>query len=326
MKRKSIWSGLVAALMLVPVCNIANADTLKIAIANFGEHPQLSAVAEGFKKEITSSGMSEGKDVVFTLDHVNFDTTLLPQMLAKINASQPDLVFAITTPVAQNALNMFADASYPMVFGAVTDPVAAGLVPSWEKGGKKMTGASDGLDIGATLKLVEKLFPKAETIGVPFNPGEANDVAMVASVKEAAKGTKFSVAEVSIDNTNEIPARVAALARKADLIYGSGSNLIQPAIAAVAASANEAKVPLLNSDDGPVRKGILPAAFSVSYTQIGHNAGKIALRLLKGEKTADIAPLRPAYEDHAITISRSAMDAIGAEIPAEFDNCDCIIK
>ena len=64
----------------------AAAEPKTIAIANFGEHPQLNAVADGFKAEILASGMAEGTDVVFTLDHVNFDTTLLPQMISKIEA------------------------------------------------------------------------------------------------------------------------------------------------------------------------------------------------------------------------------------------------
>lgn len=325
MRRRTILGGFVAALTLLPALGAAQAEPLKISIANFGDHPQLNAVADGFREEIIASGLAEGTDVVFTVDHVNFDTTLLPQMIAKINASQPDLLLAITTPVAQNVLNSLGFADYPLVFAAVTDPVSAGLVPSWDQGGEKMSGASDGFDIAATLKFAEQLFPNATTFGVPYNPGEANDVAMLADFRAAAEGTKFSIVDIGIDNTNEIPARITALAREADVIYGPASNLIQPAISAVAASANEAKVPLLNSDDGPVREGIIPAAFTVSYTQIGRNAGKIALQALDGTPMSDIPPSRPAFEDHQPTISRSMMEAIGAEIPASFDGCGCIV-
>ena len=83
----------------------AFAEPLTISIANFGDHPQLNAVAEGFKAEILASGLVDGTDVVFTLDHVNFDTTLLPQMIAKIESGKPALVLAITTPVSQNVLS-----------------------------------------------------------------------------------------------------------------------------------------------------------------------------------------------------------------------------
>lgn len=303
----------------------AVAEPKTVAIANFGEHPQLNAVAEGFKAEILASGLVEGTDVVFTTDHVNFETTLLPQMISKIDATNPALVLAITTPVAQNVKNQIGAKGLPLVFAAVTDPVAAGLVPSWDKGDTNMSGATDAVDIKATLAFARKLFPEARIIGVPYNPGEANDVATLELFKTHAAAAGFEIVEVGIDNTNDIQARITALAGKADLVYGPGSNLIQPAISAVAAAANEAKIPLINTDPGLVNEGVIPAAFAVSYEKIGHIAGSIAIRALKGEAMAGIAPVSPAYEDHAITISKRAMDAIGKPIPDGFAGCGCIV-
>lgn len=325
MQRRTILAGLTAATLFFPFASVAQAEALRIAIANFGEHPQLNAVADGFRAELTSSGMVEGTDVVFSVNHVNFDTTLLPQMIELISAGDPDLILAITTPVAQNVLNALGDKSIPLVFAAVTDPVAAGLVPSWEQGGESISGASDGLDIAATLRFAHELFPTATKFGIPYNPGEANDVAMLEQFQVAAQGTAFTIVEGGIDTTNEIATRITALARQADVIYGPASNLIQPAIAAVASSANEAGVPVINTDDGPVRDGIVPASFSVSYTQIGHIAGRIAVQALNGTPMAQIPPSRPAYEDHVATISRSAMAAIGAKIPTPFEGCGCIV-
>ncbi|MAW85105.1 MAG: ABC transporter [Phyllobacteriaceae bacterium] len=303
----------------------AAAEPKTIAIANFGEHPQLNAVADGFKAEILASGMAEGTDVVFTLDHVNFDTTLLPQMISKIEATKPALILSITTPVSQNIKNQLGGKGIPVVFSAVTDPVAAGLVPSWESGDANMTGASDALDINATLAFARKLLPDAKVFGVPYNPGEANDVATLDLFKKHGAENGFEIVEIGIDNTNDIQARITAAAGRVDVLYGPASNMIQPAISAVAAAANEAKIPLINSDEGPVREGIIPAAFAVSYDKIGHIAGAIAVRALKGEDLSAIAPVSPAYEDHGITISRKAMEAIGVSIPSSFDGCDCIV-
>jgi len=302
------------------------ADPLTISIANFGDHPQLNAVAEGFKAEILASGKVEGTDVVFTLDHVNFDTTLLPQMIAKIESGKPALVLAITTPVSQNVLNQMAGKGVPLLFSAVTDPVAAGLVPSWDAGSPDMTGATDALDLDAALAFARKLFPEAKTFGVPYNPAEANDVATVDQFKAVAARHGFEIVAIGIDSTNDIQPRIAALAGKADVLYGPGSNLIQPAISAVAAAANEAGIPLINTDPTLVNEGVIPAGFGVSYDKIGHLAGRLALRALNGEDLATIPPQNPAPEDHSIVISKKAMEALGLSIPAEFDTCGCIIE
>lgn len=318
---------LVSALSIVSLgAGWAAAEPKTIAIANFGEHPQLNAVAEGFKAEILASGLVEGTDVVFTTDHVNFETTLLPQMISKIEATNPALVLAITTPVAQNIKNQMGAKGIPLIFSAVTDPVAAGLVPAWDKGDVNMSGATDALDINATLAFARALFPDAKTIGVPYNPGEANDVATLELFKTHAAANGFEVVAVGIDNANDIQARITALAGKADLVYGPGSNLIQPAIAAVASAANEAWIPLINTDPALVTEGIIPAAFAVSYEKIGHIAGSIAVRALNGDALADVAPVSPAYEDHSITISKRAMAALGAVIPDSFADCGCIVE
>ena len=326
MFRRTLLTTAFAASHLSLGAGWAAAEPKVIAIANFGEHPQLNAVADGFKAELLASGLVEGTDVVFTTDHVNFDATLLPQMISKIEATKPALVLSITTPVSQNVKNQMGGLGIPLIFSAVTDPVAAGLVPSWDKGDANMSGATDALDINATLAFARKLFPNAKTIGVPYNPGEANDVATLGLFKKYAAENGFEVVEVGIDNTNDIQARITALAGKADLLYGAGSNLIQPAISAVASAANEAKIPLINSDAGPVNEGIIPAAFAVSYEKIGHIAGSIALRALNGEALEGIAPISPKYEDHTITISKKAMAAVGATIPDSFADCGCIVE
>lgn len=316
---------LLAASFALSLAAPAFADPLKISIANFGEHPQLNAVAEGFKEEILASGLTEGKDVVFTLDHVNFDTTLLPQMIAKIGSGKPALVLAITTPVSQNVKNQMGGAGVPLLFSAVTDPVAAGLVPSWESGGENMSGATDALDLDAGLAFARKLFPEAKTFGVPYNPAEANDVATVDLFKTHAAKHGFEIVAIGIDSVNDIQPRIAALAGRADVLYGPGSNLIQPAISAVAAAANEARIPLINTEPSLVEDGVIPAAFGVSYGKIGHLAGRLALRALNGEDLASIPALNPSAEDHSILISRKAMAAIGRPIPASFDDCGCIV-
>lgn len=319
------------ALLAVPFALLsmmapAAADPVKISIANFGEHPQLNAVAEGFKQEILGSGRVDGQDVVFTLDHVNFDTTLLPQMIAKIQSGAPALVLAITTPVSQNVLNQVRGSNVPLLFSAVTDPVAAGLVPSWDAGAPNMTGATDALDLDAALAFARALFPQARTFGVPYNPAEANDVATVELFRTHGAAHGFEIVAIGIDSTNDIQPRIAALAGKADVLYGPGSNLIQPAISAVAAAANEAGIPLINTDPTLVQEGVIPAAFGVSYEKIGHLVGRIALQALDGTDLATIPPQNPTAEDHEILISRAAMTKLGLTIPASFDDCGCIVE
>ncbi len=314
----------IAASLTVPTlaATTAMSETKNIAIANFGSHPQLNAVAEGFQAAVKAAGV----DAEITVDHVNFDPTLLPQMFAKIEATDPDMIVAITTPVAQNMLNLFGDGDKPLLFGAVTDPVAAELVPSWEEGGKNITGVADALDIKATLDFISQLFPDAESVGVPFNPAEANDLATLELFETHAPELGLKIESVGIDNTNDIMARITSLSTSADVIYGPASNMIQPAIAAVSSAATQMGKPVVNMDAGPVNEGLIPAGFTVSYYRIGEMVGEIAVRVLAGESPASIAPQKPSFEDHVMAISKSAMARVGAPIPEAFNACDCIAE
>lgn len=323
-KRHFLKAAAAGVALLALSATQAFAEPVKIAIASFGDHPQLNAAVAGFKAELAAEGLKEGTDVTFTFDHVNFDATLVPQMLSKIEAEKPALVLTVTTPVAQMAKNALAKSGIPIVFTAVTDPVAAGLVPSWDKGGDGITGSSDMQDVDATLTFARKLMPNAKTMGVPFNPGEANDAALIKILQEKAAAQGFAIAEVGVDNANDIPQRVASLAGKADVIYVPASNLVQPAVAAVASAALAAHIPVINTDERPVKEGIVPASFSISFEKIGQNAGKLAGRILKGEKPADLAPVKPVYEDHAATLSKKAAAAFGLTIPDSFADCKCI--
>ncbi len=324
--KSGLMSGLVLAGALAVSLGAAVADPIKIGIANFGEHPQLNAAVAGFKKALADNGYVDGKDVVYTESHTNFDASLVPQMIAKLQAEQPKLIYTVTTPVSQIAKKALAGSGISIVFSAVTDPVAAKLVPSWEAGDEGMTGATDLQDVKAVMEFTKKLLPNAKRFGVPYNPGEANDVALVEKIKEAAPAAGFEVVEVGIDNVNDIQQRIASLAGKVDVIYGPTSNLIQPAIPAVSAAARQAGIPVVNADDNAVRDGVVPASFAVNYEQVGINAGKIAAEILKGKDPKTIAPSRPAYEDHAAMISKKAMAAFGIEIPTSLADCGCIVE
>ena len=319
------WCKSLVAGALISCVGTVWAEPLKIAIASFGDHPQLNAAIAGFKKQLAAEGYAEGNQVVYELSHTNFDATLLPQMIAKLKAGKPKLMYTITTPVSQVAKKNLAGSGIPIVFAAVTDPIVAKLTPSWTSGDTGITGASDLQDMAAVMKFAHQLAPQAKAFGMPYNPGEANDVALLDKLKAAAPAEKFSVVSVGVDSANDIQQRVASLKGKADVIYNPTSNLLQPAVAAVASAARQAGIPLMNADPEPVRQGIAVAAVAVSYEKVGMNAGKIAARILKGADPKTIAPSKPSLADHETVVSRRALKAFNMKETPELTSCNCLV-
>ena len=275
-----------------------------IAIANFGEHPALRAAINGFKAEVVRQGFVEGKDVAFDDQHINFDRTLIPQLLTGAQAKKPAMIVAVTTPIAQSSIRVVTDKSIPIVFMSVVDPVVAQIVPSWQAGSATHTGATLYPDFNASLAFVKQLLPGAKRLGVPYNPGEDNDKTNMSEMRAIAPKFGLEVVEVGIDSPNDIAQRIQSLQGKVDAVFVIQSNILQTSLPVIAASTQRIGVPAINTLDTPVRNHTFLAAHALSYERMGANAGRIAARILKGEKPAAIAPHRPAPEDFSLVISR----------------------
>jgi len=303
-------------LLLCSLAGPAMAQPKLVAIANFGEHPALRAGIDGFRAELRREGLVEGRDVAYDDQHINFDRTLIPQLLTNAQSKRPALILAVTTPVAQSSIRVVTDKSIPIVFMSVVDPVVAQIVPSWQAGSATHTGATLYPDYNPSLAFVKQLLPSARRIGVPFNPGEDNDKTNMAEMRTAAAKAGLEVVEVGIDSPNDIAQRLQSLKDKVDVLFIIQSNLLQTSLPVIAATAQRMGVPAINTLDTPVRNHSFLAAHAMSYERMGAAAGKIAARILRGEKPSAIAPWRPGPPDYATVISRKQAEQWKVAVPA----------
>jgi putative ABC transport system substrate-binding protein len=303
----------------------AIAGPTKIAIANFGEHPVLNDVISGIKKGLETAGYTEGSHVEFVESHTNFDATLVPQMISKLRADKPDLMISITTPVSQTAKKALQGTGIPLVFSTVTDPVAAKLTPSWDSGDTNVTGVSDLQDMEAVFAFIRKLLPEAKNVGFPYNPGEDNDVALLEKAKTLAPKSGFTVVAVGVDNPNDIPVRIQFLRKKVDVIYVSGSNLLQSAAPAIASTTQQMDVPTISVNLDHVEKGFFLAAFAVDYHKVGVKTGEVAAQILKGKKPVEMPPYRLSYEEHVPMINMQLLKKLNIPLPDALKACDCFV-
>ncbi len=320
------WRMLLAVPTLLFAGISHSAEMMKIGIAQFGEVPQLVQAVAGFKAELAEQGFKSGVNVEYQEIQVNFDSNLIPQMITKLKASDPKLILTVTTPVSQGAKRLLNKSKVPVFFSAVTDPVSAQLVPSWTKADPTITGASDLQDLDSVLAFVRKLMPKAKRLAVAYNPGEDNDVAQVKLLEGMVAAHGFKLVKLGIDNTNDIPIRVGSLRGKADVLYAPASSLIQNSMPAVGATAGSIKLPLVSSSSDAVNNGFAVGSYEVSYDQVGRNTGKLASRYLKGEPVGTLAPIKPAASDHFARINSTLLGKYSLTLPADYTNCDCIVK
>jgi putative ABC transport system substrate-binding protein len=318
-----IWKVVLAALVLSSgMATAAANESKKVAIALFGPHPSLQQVSDGFKASLDKSGL----EVVYDEGNVNFDRSLVPQFLNRLAAGDPDLMLTITTPMTQSAKQILANRDFPIVFAPVTDPVQAGLLPSWDEGAPLLTGVSNIPDLGATLEFIKTLVPNTKSVGVMYNTGDDSDTAFASRLEALGPKHDVEIVLIGVENVNDIPQRVVSAKDKADALFIPASSLLQPALPAVASAAARISMPVFGSNTPTVNEGLVLAAFAVDFYRIGEKAGEVAADILKGADPAKIPVVVPKPEDHLMRISQRQLDALGMTLPEALKDCDCVVE
>ena len=309
MKLSSIFkSTLIATLLL---SGVLQAKPVYVATTAIVEHPALDAVRDGIKKSLNDNGYS-GDNLKFTYESAQGKPDIAAQIARKMVGDNPDIIVAIATPSAQAAVT--ASSSIPVVFSAVTDPLAAKLVPTLEKPGSNVTGLSDMANLKEHLELVKSFIPNVKTLGIPYNPGEANSVSMLASMKVEAGKMGITIVEAAAPKSSDVMIATKQLVGKVDAIYCPIDNTIISAVESVVKVGIDARIPVFAGDTDTVARGAV-AAVGYDYFDLGRQTGDIVVRILKGEKPGNIDVKMAKGTNLYVNPKMAAM--MGVQIPQE---------
>ena len=278
-------TALALALSLIAAPALS-ADNQSVAVTAIVEHPALDAVRDGVRDELKAAGYEDGKNFKLSYQSAQGNVGTAAQIARKFVGDNPSAIVAIATPSAQSAVA--ATKKIPVIYSAVTDPVAAKLVKDWGASGTNVTGVSDLSPLEKHLELIKKIVPNAKRVGVIYSPGEANSVAIIAALKKAAGPAGITIVEAAAARTVDVPTAAQSLIGKADAIYTPTDNNVVSAFEGIVKVAQQAKIPVIAADTATVERGAI-AALGLNYYDIGRQTGKIVVRVLKGEAPGKIA-------------------------------------
>lgn len=284
---------------------------VKIGINQYISHPSLDAVATGFKKGMADAG--------YTGDKISYDEQN-PQGEPATNTSiagkfasdaDMDLVLAIATPSAQASASSIT--KIPVLFSAVTDPVAAKLVKSLEAPGGNVTGTSDKNPVKQQLELIKKINPDAKTVGIVYSSGEVNSTVQVQMAKDAAAELGLTIEEKAISASSEVQQAAAAL--NVDAYYVPTDNAVVSALEGLLQEAQNKKIPVISADSESVKRGAT-ATYGLNYEKLGEQTAAMAVKLLKGETKAETMPVETTTEVK-LYVNSAAAAKINVTLPAD---------
>ncbi|MFQ1064182.1 ABC transporter substrate-binding protein [Bordetella trematum] len=274
------------ALALALAAGGAMAQQKSVAVTAIVEHPALDAVRDGVKEGLKQSGFTVDKNLKWQYQSAQGNTGTAAQIARKFVGDNPDAIVAIATPSAQAVVA--ATKTVPVVYSAVTDPVAAQLVPSMGPSGTNVTGVSDLLALDKQIELIKKVVPDAKRVGMVYNPGEANSVVVVKQLQELLPKAGMTLVEAAAPRTVDVAAAARSLIGKVDVIYTNTDNNVVSAYESLVKVGNDAKIPLIASDTDSVKRGAI-AALGINYHDLGVQTGKLVGRILKGDKPGELA-------------------------------------
>jgi putative ABC transport system substrate-binding protein len=318
---KKLRSISILLLIISPAISFAQEKTSKKIIPRIGvtqtvSYPDFDADARGFEKALAEAGFKEGIHVIYDRQNAQGDINHTRAIAHKFLNADVDLIHSIATPSSRAVIKVIKD--IPIVFSSVTDPVYAGLIPktipAGTKTGTNVTGVSDRWPVTLQFEMYAKFFPKARKWGTIYNAGDARSLIYIKEMRQAAKKLKVELIEVNISQSDETLPAARFLVGKVQTIYITYDHIALSSFEPIVKVCNEKKIPLFGGDLKCVTLGAM-AAYGWDYFQIGHAAGKKAVRILKGEKPGDIP--WESGEKLVLLINEKAARAQGAIVPPE---------
>ena len=293
-------------------------EVYKVAIVQPMSHTSLDQIRDTIVSKLNASG----KQVEITTENANGDTSALTTILSNCKAQGVDLVIPIATSTAQSAKTVFEDSGLPIVFAAVSDPVAAGLTG---EGCQNITGVSNNIPAAEIVKLIFNFQPDCQKIGFLYTSSETNSVSTINAAKAYCDQEGIAYEEASIANLSELQTAVETLlSRGVDALYTGNDNSIASAMATYTDAAYAKGVPVYCGADSMVADGGF-ATIGVNYVQLGSQVADLALKVLDGTSPADLP--YETLSDYARYVNLQAAARLGDPFPTDaYPDYDVLVE
>lgn len=287
----------------------------KIAIIQYMDHASLNQITKNVEAELDAKGAELG--VTFNYADYTFngegDATTLNQIAAQVISDEVDAIVCVATPTAQIAQAADEDAGIPIIFSAVTDPVGAGLVASFDAPGANITGTSDALNTDAIMNLILAQNPETTKVGLLYSKSEDSSTQAIADAKAFLDEKGIAYVEKTGTATDEINQAVDALvADGVDAVFTPTDNTIMNAELAIYEKFIDAGIPHYTGADSFALNGAF-LGFGINYEDLGRETADMVVEVVANGQ--DPATLAVRTLDNGIaTVNTDTAAALGIDL------------
>ncbi|AGR63534.1 tryptophan ABC transporter substrate-binding protein [Limosilactobacillus reuteri] len=284
-----------------------------VGILTMMHHPALDQIQKGVVAGLAEEGYRNGKNIKIEYQNANGDQGNLNTMANKLVNDHAKVVVGITTPACQALANATKD--IPIVMGGIGDPVGAGLVKNEKHPEGNVTGVHDVNPSEQQIALVKKFIPNIKTLGVIYTSSDTSSESQYRTMVKAAHKLHVNLKTYTIANANELNQTSQTMLSKVDAVIVPSDNTIAGSMGVLVKNADAVNKPVFPSADTMVKDGGV-ASISLSQYGQGKAAGKMAARILKGEKPGQMAVNNYHHGEPVLNLKQARK--LGIKVPADF--------
>jgi putative tryptophan/tyrosine transport system substrate-binding protein len=269
----------------------------------------LDALRQGLRER----GWIEGRNLRLEIRQVS-GTEGAPAAAAELVRLAVDVIYAPGPQLATAAKD--ATGSIPIVFSMGVDPVSAGLMESYSRPGRNLTGiAGSGAEITAKqLELLLAAVPRIRRVALLLKPGHHHE-AWVRHAQQAAQDHGVLLQVVQARDAPELTQALAEMTRTAvDALVIAGGGALRLEYERIAAFATANRLPMIafdTSDPGLAAACLLQ--YGPSHPDTMGRVAHYIDRILKGAQPADL-PVERTSRFHLV-VNLKVARAIGVVVP-----------
>jgi putative ABC transport system substrate-binding protein len=237
----------------------------------------------------------------------------LPEFAAEFVRLKVDAIVTVGTPSVLALMQ--ATSVIPIVFVAVGDPVANGLVTSLARPGGNVTGLSNlTRDLaGKRVEILREVIPGLRRLAILANVANVAVILEMRDAQAAARALGYEVITLEIRRTEDIAPAFETLGDRADAIYIVIDGLVAANRATINALALKARLPTMHGNRESIEASGL-ISYGPNFPELWRRSAEYIDKILRGAKPADIPVEQPTKFD--LVINLKTAKALGLTVPA----------
>lgn len=283
--------------------------TFKVGICNYVDDASLNQICDNIQSQLKKLGEENNVTFEIKYDNCNADANVMSQIISNFIADNVDLMVGVATPVAMTMQAATEENKIPVVFAAVSDPIACGVVESLEKPGANVTGTSDYLDTTAIMNLILAAKPDIAKVGLLYDVGQDSSTTAINDAKAFLQNKGIEVVEHTGTNVSEVQLAASEfVAEGIEAIFTPSDNTIMQAELSIYEDLMNAGILHFTGADSFALNGAF-LGYGVDYANLGVETGNMICDILvNGKNPAETAV--KTFDNGTATINTDVCDKL----------------